>query len=589
MFTPWWDEIHWVMWRIAARSDLLSVIQSARQVACEAIAPLLATGARTSCEWTSGKARILSSLDTNGLTSIISSASCGVAMPLALAAWELAWMDGGAATCILSGSLPLMPIHDYGTKEQCARYLGNTDLRHGALCLTEPLPGAGAEAIFLTGSMRVADWPCGGEPLLEIDKRGRFISHMDFADFVVAAVQGHGDGIRGSCLVVLEPGDAGTFDRGLPVRKLGHQLSSTTNPVFRLRVPASRIIGGYAINEGVVVPNFDHREQLGPAFRRTRTILSLLTASKLLSTVKTVVHLHCQMNEELDVWQRLVDVWATGEAAASLGISAARVSDELDMAGNRPGARMSEAAVLCPAAKLFSTCHAAGMLQSAVALGMYCPIESNFGCLEDKLIDAQIEAVYLGPEALQRRQVSAAMINDGFLSEFRRWTEEMNRLAGRLPRTGIRCLAAGMRLWHWTMDQLQQQTDTRGARLYCDARQGVTFPMADVLCWLLAARALTLDVLELEKSGRKGGATLSVLSFFSDLSTIASVHAAGCVGQTCAGLLFGYNGQFPVSADAESAFGDLRTKLDMSLCGAMAARDRAVRFIRGSTGSPESA
>jgi hypothetical protein len=291
------------------------------------------------------------------------------------------------------------------------------------------------------------------------------------------------------------------------------------------------------------------------------------------------------MNEELVVWRRLVDVWATGEAAASLGFSAARVSDELDMAGNRPGARMSEAAVLCPAAKLFSTCHAAGMLQSAVALGMYCPIDSNFGCLEDKLIDAQIEAVFLGPEALQRRQLSAAMINDEFLSEFRTWIEEMNRLARRMPRTGIRCLAAGMRLWHWTTDHLRQQTDSRGARIYCDARQGVTFPMADGLCWLLAARALTLDVLALEKSGNKEAATLSVSSFFSDLSTIASVHAVGRVSQMCAGLLFGYSGQFPVSSATESVFDDMRTKLDESLVGALAARDRAERFIRRGTGS----
>ena len=39
------------------------------------------------------------------------------------------------------------------------------------------------------------------------------------------------------------------------------------------------------------------------------------------------------------------------------------------------------------------------------------------------------------------------------------------------------------------------------ASLYQSARQGVTFPLADALCWLLAARCQILDVLGLEKEG----------------------------------------------------------------------------------------
>jgi alkylation response protein AidB-like acyl-CoA dehydrogenase len=605
MAAIWWDEIHWIMWRIAGRSALLPIIQSARKAARETIVPLLALGARSGCEWTAEKARILASLDANGLTSILSFTehsfeNHGIAMPLALAAWELAWVDGGAATCSLSGSLAQMPIRDFGTKEQRERYLGGIERRHGALCLTEPIPGAGADATSLTGSVRVVDWLPGKEPILEVHKRGRFISHMDFADFVVAAVQGCGDRVRGSCLAILEPGDAGEFDRGLPVRKLGHQLSSATNPVFRLRVPAARIVGGYTMNDGVVVPNVDHREGLAPGFRRVRAVLSLMTASKLLSTVEALVRLRGASSDDSDDGQRLVDVWATGEAATALGFSAVRLSDALDMAVDRrsaPASKAAVSAVLCPAAKLFSTSHATTMLQRAAALGKCGPMESDSvrgpGGWEDKLIveqieaqiDAQIEAIYLGPEAIQRRQVSAAMIGGEFLSEFRAWTEDMENMDGvaqRLPPMGVRCLAAAMRLWRWTLDQLRRQTDARGARLYCDARQGVTFPMADALSWLLAARALTLDVLELElaKNGGQGTATLSVASFFTDLSAIASLHAAGSVRQTCVELLFGYDGQFPVSAVTASAFDDLRTKLDLNLSGAMAARDRATRFLR---------
>ncbi len=46
-------------------------------------------------------------------------------------------------------------------------------------------------------------------------------------------------------MVILEEGDPGIFDRGTPTRKLVHQLSSTGDPIFNLRIPASRIVGGY--------------------------------------------------------------------------------------------------------------------------------------------------------------------------------------------------------------------------------------------------------------------------------------------------------------------------------------------------------
>ena len=56
-------------------------------------------------------------------------------------------------------------------------------------------------------------------------------------------------------------------------------------------------------------------------------------------------------------------------------------------------------------------------------------------------------------------------------------------------------------MWLWTLDRLQHATDADGGRLYQSARQGVTFPLADALCWLLAARCQILDVLELEQRG----------------------------------------------------------------------------------------
>jgi hypothetical protein len=576
MIASWWDELHWTMWRIADRSALLPVVQSARHVAREVVVPLLALGARANCEWTPQKAQLIAKLDANGLNSILSAAQPSIAMPLAMAAWELARVDGGAAANILSGCMAQMPILDFGTRPQRERYLGSGHVRHGALCLTEPLPGAGSDALFLAGSVELTSGVLEGEPLLHIEKRGRFISHMDFADFVVAAVQGCGDHVRGSCLVILEPGDLGEFDCGTRVHKLGHQLSSTTNPSFNLRIPASRIVGGYTMDGGVLTPNVDHRNGLGPAFHRTRAILSLITASKLLSTVESFTHSSRLVSSGSHLWQSMVELWAAGEAAASLGFAAARLSDDLDRTGIASAALASQLAVLSPAAKLFSSKRVPDVLQSVAAFGERWTVQNAFS-LQDKLADAQIEAVQMGPEALQRRQLSATMIDREFLSQFHLWTAEMEQIADPEMHPGPHCLAAAMRLWHWTLSTLQQQTDARGARLYSDARQGVTFLMADALCELLAARSLTVDVLELEKCGGERIPASTITCLF-DLAAVASLHADGVVAQCSDTLLFGYSAQLSPSATKE--FHALRTRLDESLCGTLNARDRAVYFLR---------
>jgi len=49
-------------------------------------------------------------------------------------------------------------------------------------------------------------------------------------------------------------------------------------------------------------------------------------------------------------------------------------------------------------------------------------------------------------------------------------------------------LASAMELWVWTLEHLLEAEDADGRTLFRDQRQGVTFPMADALCWLLASR-----------------------------------------------------------------------------------------------------
>ena len=160
-------------------------------------------------------------------------------------------------------------------------------------------------------------------------------------------------------------------------------------------------------------------------------------------------------------------------------------------------------------------------------------------------MDAQLEATYEGPEAVQRRQLTVTMTSELFLAEFRAWTVEMRRIASDRPGTGACTLASAMNLWLWTIDYLHKSTDPEGNKLYHGQRQGVTFALADALCWLLASRYQILDVLELEARGGADALVAEGLSgtvqFLSDLCHTQAAQSAGEASRICAELVFGYN------------------------------------------------
>ena len=624
------DAIRQIQWHFAERFDLQMLVQSARGVARGTVARLVAEGQRNTHEWTPAKEEMMEAFDRAGLSAIFMEPEEGgfIAGPknlaLALAAFELAWVDGGAATASLAGFLALAPIHERGTPEQALHYKSlaappqpGEDRKpwRGAFALTEPIPYVGVDTGMLSGKLRVAEWNDGEEPWLQVDKRGRFITNIAFANFVTAAVCSDDPRIKGSCVVILEEGDEGIFDHGTPTKKLVHQLSSTGDPIFNLKVPANRIVGGYTVKDGVLVPNFNHSEVIEAVFRRTRVTVGLMTAAKMLSAIEPViryqrgrfrgaegarpgsVRYEQGIQQRQDALHRLVDVWACGEAAASLGFATARLFDELDpiekqktailkdrgIAGGRaemkalresearaiailstpdaPGPEFgtwesdpliqfvlkdAEANVLCPATKLWNTGHGANVMREAVSLmGGYGITEDCPGFLASKWMDAQLEATYEGPEAVQRRQLSITMTNDVFLAQFRAWTREMRRIASTHPGTGACTLASAMQIWLWTLNHLQKATDAAGNKLYHGNRQGVTFPMADALCWLLASRCQILDVLELQQRGA-GDPVLAeslpgTVQFLSDLCHVQAAQAAGEVGRICAELVFGYN------------------------------------------------
>ena len=293
------DDVRQIMWRFADRYDLQMAVQSARSVARGPVARMVADGVRNSHEWNERKAELLKVFDESGITSVFLDPEYGgfiegpKNMALALVAFELSWVDAGSATCSLAGNLALSPIHERGTPEQrehymklCAPNQAGQKVQRGAFALTEPLPYVGVDTGILGGKVRIAEWEEGKEPLLQVEKRGRFITNMDFADFVTAAVESDDEKIKGSCMIILEESDPGIFDRGAPTLKMVHQLSSTRDPVFNMKVPASRIIGGYTIKDGVIIPNYNHGQIIGAVFHRTRVTVGLMSAAKLLSAIE---------------------------------------------------------------------------------------------------------------------------------------------------------------------------------------------------------------------------------------------------------------------------------------------------------------
>ena len=676
------DQLRALQWRYADRYDLAMIIQSVRPVARGPIARLVAQGGRNTHEWTKDKNDLLAIYDESGITAAFLDPEHGgfiegpKNLALALVAFELSWVDAGAATCSLASNLGVAPIHERGTPEQVAHYMplvsppAPGDPRvptRVAFALTEPIPFVGVETGLLSGKMRVVTWDDGQEPILNIDKRGRFITNMDFANVVTAAVDSADPRIKGSCMVILEKSDPGLWDAGVPTRKMVHQLSSTCDPVFNLNVPASRIIGGYTVKDGVIIPNFSHSEIIEAVFRRTRVTVGLMTSAKLLSAIEPIIRYQRSrfrggetgnpgsprydlgLQTKQDVLHRLVDIWATGEAGAALGFETARLFDRLDPldrekdrlfaeqglsgrsamkvlaqiqqdatdcvalqrqpAESRDHTRLAllesnplvqyaildvQANVLCPACKLWNTGYGATMMREAVSLmGGYGITEDCPGFLPHKWMDAQLEATYEGPEAVQRRQLSVTMTHSLFIAQFEGWILDLHAIATECPGTGARAIAAAMEFWLWTVRYMQNTADANGAKLYQSNRQGVTFPLTDALCWLIASRQQILDVVELGKSGAADPAVADelpgTLAFLTDLCHVQAARAVGETARICSELVFGYHPQ-PACAcgcapasDPEAShlqtFISMRSKLDDGLHGFRLAKDRAANAL----------
>ncbi|MFO7937245.1 MAG: acyl-CoA dehydrogenase family protein [Kiritimatiellia bacterium] len=667
------DEIRQIMWRYAERYDIQMAVMGARSVARGLVARLVADGERNTHEWNDAKNAMYKAFDESGITAAGLDVSCGGIiegprnLALAAIAYELSWVDGGASTTSLVNNLALGPIVEKGTPEQKELYMKrcapaqpgeNRKVWRGAFALTEALPYVGVDTGILSGRVSVAEWNEGEEPMLQVEKRGRFITNMEIADFVTVAVDTSDDRIKSSCMIIVESEDEGTFDRGSPTLKMVHQLSNTCDPIMNLKVPASRIIGGYTIQDGRIVPNLNHSEIIEAVFSRTRVTVGVMTSAKLISAVEPVIRYHrtrfrgaagieegsprydfgLQMKE--DALHRLADIWAAGEAGASLGFETTRLYDEITpveervyaklaeegITGGRkmmkalreprekaveciemmmqPGDKQDQAAidelynddmvrfvwldamtnVLCPAGKLWNTGHGVNMMREAVSLmGGYGITEDCPGFLFQKWTDGQLEATYEGPEVVQRRHISVTMNNPVFIKQIDFWVQALKKLGSEQPGTGAHALAVGFEMWKWMRGWLASAKDSNGGRLYKNQRQGVLFPMADAIAWLVAARSLISDVRELAEKG-SDHPVLSAdiegcINTFNDLCCIQASHAAGEVGRICTELFYGYVNEAAETGEAQAEFQTMRNSLDAAVAGSKLAHDRAAKAL----------
>ena len=109
------DLVRQIMWGFADRYDLQMLIQSARSVARSVVARLTADGLRNTHEWNERKAEMLKAFDESGLTASFMEPEDGgfiegpKNLAMSLVAYELSWVDAGAATTSMANNLALAP------------------------------------------------------------------------------------------------------------------------------------------------------------------------------------------------------------------------------------------------------------------------------------------------------------------------------------------------------------------------------------------------------------------------------------------------------------------------------------------------
>jgi alkylation response protein AidB-like acyl-CoA dehydrogenase len=161
------------------------------------------------------------------------------------------------------------------------------------------------------------------------------------------------------------------------------------------------------------------------------------------------------------------------------------------------------------------------------------------------------------------------------------WIVELDAKAESTPDAGFRAMARAMELWRWTLEYLRETKDPDGRKLFHPKRQGVSFAMADAVSWLMAARSLIMDVMEIKDSGPNNPVLAEnldgILDFYANLSFVQAARSASEAARICAELVYGYSEKVDVEKARE--FERLRARADAAMAGARLAKEKASEHV----------
>lgn len=165
--------------------------------------------------------------------------SDGDYLAVVIASEELARASGGIAIGPLVSAYMAAPhLRDFGTPEQCERYLPGLRTGHAiaALAVTEPEAGSDVASITTTAD-------AGGDSFI-LNGRKIFITNAGIADVLIVAARTRGGARHKNLSLFIVHRDDPGLDIGAPLRKVGWRSSDTREvSLIECVIPANRLLG----------------------------------------------------------------------------------------------------------------------------------------------------------------------------------------------------------------------------------------------------------------------------------------------------------------------------------------------------------
>jgi acyl-CoA dehydrogenase len=170
---------------------------------------------------------------------------------------SLAYGCMGMNTALMANDLALIPIVNFGTKEQKKKFLTpyTESFKLASFCLTEPGQGSDAASLKTTIKETTDGFLLNGQKM--------WITNAGFADiFVVYATLDPSLKQKGITACIVEKDRPG-IEIGKPEKKMGHRCSDTRAVTFNnVKIPKENILGGPGKGWAIAKKTLDHSRPL---------------------------------------------------------------------------------------------------------------------------------------------------------------------------------------------------------------------------------------------------------------------------------------------------------------------------------------